>query len=212
MQEKISYHKLLPSFYLQDTVEVAKQLIGKLLVRKIDGQTLSAIICETEAYTGFSDKACHSYKGKSERTQVMFEQGGRAYVYLIYGMYSCFNITTREQGVPEAVLIRAACPVEGIERMKQLRQRKKQIKSLSEKNLLSGPGRLCDGLGITREQNGLPLTGEELFVCEGIAVPARQIAATRRINIDYAEEARDFLYRFVDTKSPCLSLKWREEE
>lgn len=212
MDMEISYRKLPASFYLQDTVAVARQLIGKLLVRKIGGQTLSAIICETEAYTGFSDKACHSYKGKSERTQVMFEQGGRAYVYLIYGMYSCFNITTREQGVPEAVLVRAACPVEGIEQMKQLRQRKKQIKSLSERNLLSGPGRLCDGLGITREQNGVLLTGEELFVCEGIEVPVQQIAATRRINIDYAEEARDFLYRFVDTKSPCLSVKWRGEE
>ena len=120
MDMEISYRKLPASFYLQDTVAVARQLIGKLLVRKIGGQTLSAIICETEAYTGFSDKACHSYKGKSERTQVMFEQGGRAYVYLIYGMYSCFNITTREQSVPEAVLVRAACPVEGIEQMKQL--------------------------------------------------------------------------------------------
>ena len=211
MQEKISHQKLPPSFYLQDTVEVAKQLIGKLLVRKMDGQTLSAIICETEAYTGFSDKACHSYKGKSERTQVMFEQGGRAYVYLIYGMYNCFNITTREEGVPEAVLIRAACPVEGMEQMTALRQRKKQIKSLNEKNLLSGPGRLCDGMGITREQNGVLLTGEELYICEGIQLPEQQIAATKRINIDYAEEAKDFLYRFVDTKSPCLSVKWREE-
>ena len=144
MKENISYQKLPRSFYLDDTVNVAKKLIGKLLVRKIDGETLSAIICETEAYTGFSDKACHSYKGKSERTKVMFEEGGKAYVYLIYGMYSCFNITTREEGVPEAVLIRAACPVEGIERMKELRQSKKQIKSLNEKNLLSGPGRLCE--------------------------------------------------------------------
>ena len=154
MKQNISYQKLPRSFYLDDTVNVAKKLIGKLLVRKIDGETLSAIICETEAYTGFSDKACHSYKGKSERTKVMFEEGGKAYVYLIYGMYSCFNITTREEGIPEAVLIRAACPVEGIERMKELRQSKKQIKSLNEKNLLSGPGRLCDAMGITREQNG----------------------------------------------------------
>ena len=133
MKQNISYQKLPRSFYLDDTVNVAKKLIGKLLVRKIDGETLSAIICETESYTGFSDKACHSYKGKSERTKVMFEEGGKAYVYLIYGMYSCFNITTREEGVPEAVLIRAACPVEGIERMKELRQSKKQIKSLNEK-------------------------------------------------------------------------------
>ena len=195
MKENISYQKLPRSFYLDDTVNVAKKLIGKLLVREIGGETLSAIICETEAYTGFSDKACHSYKGKSERTKVMFEEGGKAYVYLIYGMYSCFNITTREEGVPEAVLIRAACPVEGIERMKELRQSKKQIKSLNEKNLLSGL-----------------LTENELFICEGISVPEEQIAATKRINIDYAEEARDFLYRFVDTKSTCLSVKWRGQE
>lgn len=132
--------KLPPEFYLQDTVQVARQLIGKLLVRRVEGQTLSAIICETEAYTGFSDKACHSYKGSSPRTRVMFEVGGKAYVYLIYGMYSCLNVTTREEGVPEAVLIRAASPVEGIERMMQLRQSKKPIKSLKENTLLSGPG------------------------------------------------------------------------
>ncbi len=207
----IGTKKLPAAFYLQDTVEVARQLIGKRLVHRVNGQELSAIICETEAYTGFSDKACHSYKGRTERTEVMFEAGGRAYVYLIYGMYCCFNITTREAGVPEAVLIRAACPLEGIETMRALRQQKKPVKSLNEKNLLSGPGRLCAGMGLGREHNGLVLTGEELYLCEGIAVPPEQIAATRRINIDYAQEARDFLYRFVDTKSPCLSQKWKGE-
>ena len=204
--------KLPPEFYLQDTVQVARQLIGKLLVRRVEGQTLSAIICETEAYTGFSDKACHSYKGSSPRTRIMFEAGGRAYVYLIYGMYSCLNVTTREEGVPEAVLIRAASPVEGIERMMQLRQSKKPIKSLKENTLLSGPGRLCDALAITREQNGLSLCGDELFICEGVELPQQQIAATPRINIDYAQEAKDYLYRFVDTKNPCLSVKYREGE
>lgn len=207
----IGTKKLPAAFYLQDTVEVARQLIGKRLVHRVNGQELSAIICETEAYTGFSDKACHSYKGRTERTEVMFEAGGRAYVYLIYGMYCCFNITTREAGVPEAVLIRAACPVGGIETMRALRQQKKPVKTLNEKNLLSGPGRLCAGMGLGREHNGLVLTGEELYLCEGIAVPPEQIAATRRINIDYAQEARDFLYRFVDTKSPCLSQKWKGE-
>lgn len=211
MMSQLSREKLPPQFYLQDTVQVAQQLIGKLLCRRVDGQLLSALICETEAYTGFSDKACHSYRGSSPRTRVMFEVGGKAYVYLIYGMYSCLNITTREEGVPEAVLIRAACPVEGIETMMQLRQSKKPIKSLKEQNLLSGPGRLCDGLGITREDNGVLLTSEELFLCEGISVPPEQIAATERINIDYAQEAKEFLYRFVDTKSPCLSVRWKGE-
>ena len=207
----ISYRKLPSSFYLDDTVTVARNLIGKLLVRRTGGETLSAIICETEAYTGFSDKACHSYRGKSERTQVMFDKGGKAYVYLIYGMYCCFNVTTGGEGVPEAVLIRAAQPVEGTSAMMELRQRKRQIKSLNERNLLSGPGRLCDGLGIGKEDNGKLLTGEELFLCEGISVPPERIAATKRINIDYAQEAKDFLYRFVDKENPCLSLKWKGE-
>ena len=100
-KQPMSTKKLPAAFYLQDTVEVARQLIGKRLVHRVNGQELSAIICETEAYTGFSDKACHSYKGRTERTEVMFEAGGRAYVYLIYGMYCCFNITTREAGVPQ---------------------------------------------------------------------------------------------------------------
>lgn len=99
-KQPMSTEKLPAAFYLQDTVEVARQLIGKRLVHCVNGQELSAIICETEAYTGFSDKACHSYKGRTERTEVMFEAGGRAYVYLIYGMYCCVNITTREAGVP----------------------------------------------------------------------------------------------------------------
>lgn len=204
--------KLPASFYLQDTVEVARQLIGKKLVRRLNGQLLSAIICETEAYTGFSDKACHSYKGKTERTKVMFEPGGRAYVYLIYGMYCCLNITTRQEGVPEAVLIRAACPVQGIETMMALRQQKKPVRNLTAHNLLSGPGKLCSGLGITRAQNGLLLSGEELYLCEGVAVPKERIAATKRIHIDYAQEARDFLYRFVDISSPCLSVRYKGEE
>ena len=140
----------------------------------------------------------------------MFEQGGKAYVYLIYGMYCCFNITSREEGVPEAVLIRAAQPVDGIETMKALRQQKKQIKSLTEKNLLAGPGRLCSAMHIGKEDNGVSLLGDELFVCQGVSVPEEQIGASKRINIDSAEEAVDYLYRFVDKKSPCLSVKWRE--
>lgn len=210
--EEISYRKMEESFYLQDTVALAEALIGKLLCRKINGQLMSAIICETEAYTGFSDKACHSCRGKTKRNEVMFEQGGKAYVYLIYGMYYCFNITAQKEGIPEAVLIRAACPVDGVEQMKQLRQQKKTVKSLTEKNMLAGPGKLCSAFEIGKEQNGISLLGEELFVCEGITIPKEQIAATKRINIDYAEEAADYLYRFVDTKSPCLSVKWKGEK
>ena len=148
-KQPMSTKKLPAAFYLQDTVEVARQLIGKRLVHRVNGQELSAIICETEAYTGFSDKACHSYKGRTERTEVMFEAGGRAYVYLIYGMYCCFNITTREAGVPEAVLIRAACPLEGIETMRALRQQKKTGQKFKRKESSLRPGQAVqrDGAG-----------------------------------------------------------------
>ena len=204
MQQMISYRKLPSSFYLDDTVTVARNLIGKLLVRRTGGETLSAIICETEAYTGFSDKACHSYRGKSERTQVMFDKGGKAYVYLIYGMYCCFNVTTGGEGVPEAVLIRAAQPVEGTSAMMELRQRKRQIKSLNERNLLSGPGRLCDGLGIGKEDNGKLLTGEELFLCEGISVPPNGLRQPKESTLIMRRKQKIFFTDLWTRKVPVF--------
>ena len=193
----IGTKKLPAAFYLQDTVEVARQLIGKRLVHRVNGQELSAIICETEAYTGFSDKACHSYKGRTERTEVMFEAGGRAYVYLIYGMYHCLNFVTEAEGEPAAVLLRGLEPVEGLARMSLNRFGKLpgELTSYQKKHFLDGPGKVCKALALTRAQNGLDLCGQELFLWDpGERPPV--IHTGPRIGIDYAEEAVHFPWRF----------------
>ncbi len=142
--------KLDKTFYIRDTLPVAKELLGKKLVHKINGRILSGIIVETEAYMGIQDKAAHSYGGrKTERTKVMFEAGGVSYIYFIYGLYYCFNVVTAEEGIPQAVLIRAVQPVEGIEDMALLRVNK-NIKELTKKqiiNIANGPAKQKITLG-----------------------------------------------------------------
>ena len=138
-------------FYERPTLEVAKELLGKLLVRMWDGKRISGIIIETEAYIGEDDPACHASVGKTPRNCIMYGQAGFAYVYFIYGMYFCLNVVTERYGFPAAVLIRALEPVEGIEWMKKWRNKDK----LSE--LTSGPGKLTQALFITKELNGVDL-------------------------------------------------------
>lgn len=213
----MEYQKLPPEFYLRDTETVARELLGKLLVTQSAGGVCAGRIVETEGYLGPRDKAAHSYKASPfGRTNVMYEPGGKAYVYLIYGMYYCMNVVTREQGVPEAVLIRALEPVEGIKRMTARRQaslRKKPgeegVRPIPRNNLLNGPGKLCLGLGIDKTLYGEKLWGERIFIAQGEPVPDQDVGITPRINIDYAEEAKDFLLRYVVKNSPCLSVKWK---
>lgn len=202
------WEKLPPEFYLRDTVEVAQDLIGRYLVREGPGGRLACRVTETEAYCGPADPACHSYRKaarKGGRTNVMYEAGGLAYVYLIYGMYCCFNVVTRPKGEPEAVLIRSAQPILGLPRMAENRR----MEAVREKALLTGPGKLCQGMEISRELYGEPLWGEKLWLCEGEPVPAEAVAATPRINVDYAGEAASWPWRFVERESPFLSLKYR---
>ncbi len=204
----MEYKKLLPEFYLQDTVTVAKQLLGKYLVHETDKGRLVCRITETEAYCGPTDKACHSYQKRSPdgRTNIMYKSGGHSYVYLIYGMYHCFNVVTCPEGQPEAVLIRSAKPVDGIELMKQLRISKKG-KIPKETELLSGPGKLCTAMSITRENYGNCLWGDKLYIAEGEAVTASSIACGPRINVDYAGEDALLPYRFCDVDCGYLSKK-----
>lgn len=194
-------------FFLCGAVQLAKKLIGLSLVHNSPEGTASGIIVETEAYAGRADAACHSYKkqGPSEgaRTNVMFEPGGRSYVYLIYGMYHCFNVTANVSGEPEAVLIRAIEPREGIDLME--RRRGKHCKNI--KQLCSGPGKLCIAMGITREHYGIDLLGETLFLQEGEAVEESRITATPRINVDYAGEWALKPYRFAVQDSPFISTR-----
>lgn len=161
---------LHPSFFARSTLQVAPEVLGKYLVR---GEH-AYMITEVEAYVGPHDKACHAYKGRTARTEVMFGPAGQWYVYLIYGMYHMLNIVTDAENYPAAVLIR------GVED-------------------ISGPGRLTKRLSITREFNGKPaLSDSGLWIEDrGVVVPKKHILRTPRIGIDYAEEWKDKPYRFV---------------
>lgn len=195
--------KLPPSFYLRDTVTVAKDLLGKYLVTVSEEGVTVCQITETEAYAGPEDPACHSSRGNPKgRTNVMYDPGGKSYVYLIYGMYCCFNVTTCPKGDPQAVLIRSAQPVEGIDLMCRRRGR--------DDNLCTGPGKLCIAMGISRDDYGQELWGERIYLLQAPPVAPQRIAATSRINVDYAGEAAQWPYRFVIKDSPYLSVKLKK--
>lgn len=195
--------KLERDFYERETLEVARNLLGKYLVHNTDtGRTVGKIV-EVEAYkgsNGSNDTASHAYNEKyTSRTKVMFGKGGHAYVYLIYGVYYCMNIVTNQENYPEAVLVRALEPIEGIDIMKIRRATDKTL------NLCSGPGKLCQAMGITKEENEMDLCGERMYLLQGEAMSNENIVATPRINIDYAKEAREYPWRFIIKDSPFVS-------
>ena len=193
-------------FYTRDGLTLARELIGKTLVHRINGRELRGIITETEAYMGVTDKASHAYGGRrTKRTETMYLEGGHAYVYLIYGIYSCMNITASVDGNPEAVLIRCVMPEGDVQEiLEQVRavSRKKNLPRLAEEmtdaelyGLTNGPGKLCCGMGITRKQNAVDmLTGDLFVVDEGWR--ASEILTLPRVGIDYAEEAAEYPWRF----------------
>lgn len=191
--------KLSRNFYNKDARVVAQELIGKILVREYDNNIIKTRITETEAYIGAIDKASHGYGGKrTQRTEVMFGPPGFAYVYLIYGMYYCLNFVTEESGICSAVLLRSVEPVDNIELM-CLNRYKKSLKEISKqqrKNLSNGPGKLCSSLYINKELNGLDMMGTELYVADD-GFENFQVEKSKRINIDYAEEAKDYLWRYT---------------
>lgn len=183
---------LVKDFYARDTLKVARELLGKKLVRRIGGIELSGMIVETEAYCGRQDSACHAHRGQTPRNAIMFGHPGHAYVYFTYGMHYMLNLVTEEEGSPCAVLIRAVLPLAGIEEMEARRQKK-------GKQLTNGPAKLCQAFGIDKSLNGWDLTcGEELWVEKCKNIPAGKIIATPRIGIDYAQkEHREALWRFL---------------
>jgi len=190
--------KIRRPFYEQPTIQVARQLLGKYLVRKHpDGKTVGKIV-ETEAYVGPHDLACHAAKGRTARTEVMFGAAGHAYVYFIYGVYYCLNIVTEDVGHASAVLIRAVEPVEGIELMKKRRGTAKLH------NLASGPGKLCLALNIDKALNGADMCGNALYV-EDRGEPAPKILARPRVGVDYAGKWKDEPWRFLLRGSEFVS-------
>lgn len=197
------------NFFDGDTVEIARLLVGKYLVRQYGGVTLAARITETEAYVGRVDKACHAYNYRwTERTKTLFAPPGTAYVYLIYGMHCCLNFVTEPEGEPAAVLVRGLTPRYGLDIIAENRFHCKaaDMTAYQKKNFLNGPGKVCAGMNIDRTLNGLPHGSRELFLCDSltdIGLPdwredgePLDIKVSKRIGIDYAEEAVDFPWRF----------------
>ena len=190
--------KLPRSFYEQNTIDVAKQLLAKYLIRRHpEGDTTGRIV-ETEAYVGPHDLACHASKGRTARTEVMFGTAGHAYVYFIYGFYNMLNLVTEAKDYPAAVLIRAVEPVDGIPMMKT-RRRNDALHSLA-----SGPGKLCQAFAIDRALNGADLRGNVLYV-EDRGDPLPKFKTTPRIGVDYAGKWKNKPYRFVVRGSEFVS-------
>jgi len=201
--------KLERDFYNRDSLIVARELLGKILVHETDGRKLSARIVETEAYMGIEDRAAHSYGGKrTPRVEIMYGGPGYSYVYMIYGMYYCFNIVTREQGIPQAVLIRAAEPLEEQDSMAFNRYKKPfdRLDGNQIKGLTNGPGKLCKAFLIDRNLNKEDLCGDRLYLEEG-ANEKFNITAAKRVGIDYAGEAKDYLWRFYIEGNKYVSVK-----
>lgn len=226
--------KRLPrEFFMTDALILSQALLGKIMVHRTPYGTVRGIITETEAYMGVEDKGSHTYMGRrTERTEPMFHIGGTSYVYFIYGMYNCMNITAGEAEIPQAALIRAVEPADEASReiMEKLRaeklsHRKKapeyagtqsacipdksakdqpgrdkgaQLPSSVRKHLADGPGKLCIAMDITKKDNDVDMAeSEDFFLTEGIEVEEAQIEKGKRIGIDYAEEAADYLWRFT---------------
>lgn len=190
-------------FYMRDAVTVGKDILGKIIVKKTaDGRIMSGRITEVEAYMGTTDKASHSYGGRrTKRTEVMYKEGGYSYVFLIYGMYECFNVTAGREGDPQAVLIRGVEPLEN----KNLMWEKRKVKK--EKDISNGPGKLTKALGITREDNGVDLVASENLWLEDDGYKVKDIIETTRIGIDYAEEDVLKPWRFYIKDSIFVSKK-----
>lgn len=185
--------KLCGNFFIREnTLQIASDLLGKLLVMRTEsGVRVSAMIVETEAYLGEIDKAAHSFGGRrTKRNEITYSEGGHVYVYFVYGMYYQLNFVTGPAEHPHAVLIRAGEPVEGIETMRERRS------SMPDKNLTSGPGKLCIAMGIDKSLNGENLMGEWIWVENYKTFLSEEISAGKRIGIDYAEEFAEKPWRF----------------
>lgn len=184
------------AFFARDALTVARELLGKTLLHGLAG----GIIVETEAYIGPEDKGSHAYGGRrTKRTEPLFGEAGHAYVYLIYGLYCCLNVVTGLPGEPQCVLIRALRPTLGLEAMAARRGGR------PERELCRGPGKLCIALDIDRELNERDMTQGDFVFLQGEDIPEAEIERSKRIGIDYAGEARDYLWRFTVKGDPYVS-------
>jgi DNA-3-methyladenine glycosylase len=197
--------KLPLSFYRRDDVlQIAKEMLGKLLITRLEGIETWGRIVETEAYYGVIDRASHAYGGRrTKRTEIMYAPGGVAYVYLCYGIHHLFNVITHDLDIPHAILVRAVEPVQGTDMMLWRTGKKK-----ADHTLTKGPGNVSKALGIRTDHSGYSLLGKEIFLADdGYVLKKSQIIQSPRIGVDYAGEDALLPYRFYVRGNPYVSGK-----
>jgi DNA-3-methyladenine glycosylase len=199
--EETACLQLAREFYARPAAVVARALLGCMLVQRLkSGRLIVARIVETEAYIGEHDRACHAHRGLTPRTQTMYGPAGHAYVYFIYGVHDMLNVVCQPEGRPEAVLLRAAAPQQGIAIMRRRRGMAR------DRDLARGPGRLCRAFAITRADDGTDLcSGSRLWIAPGGLTGAEKVLRTPRIGVDYAGADALRLLRFVVAGDPHVS-------
>jgi DNA-3-methyladenine glycosylase len=209
-QRRLLLRPLPRPFYARSAERVARDLLGCLLVRRLDDDLLVGRIVESEAYVGEEDKACHARHGKTARNAVMYGEPGHAYVYFVYGVHDMLNVVCQPRGRPEAVLLRALEPLQGLERMRRLRG----VQALTA--LASGPGKLCRALKVTRRENGTDLCGDTLWIAAGGLAANEKVRRSARIGVDYAgPDAKRLRRYYVDGNSHVSRLPgvpWRRRD
>jgi DNA-3-methyladenine glycosylase len=196
--------KLPRSFYTRNLLTVAKELLGKILVKYNNEETISGRIVEVEAYDGSIDEAAHTFRGKTKRNEIMFKEGGYLYVYFTYGNHFCSNIVTGREGRGTAVLIRAVEPLDGIDLMIKNRYKRGLLNEKERYNLTSGPGKVCGAFGIDRKHYGMDLTGNEIYLLNQPKISVDKIIITKRIGI---KKSVDLPWRFYIKNNPYTSRK-----
>ncbi len=199
-----SLNKLERKFYTRNVIIVARELLGKILVKKERGKILAGKIVEVEAYDGAVDQAAHTFTGRTKRNYIMFDEGGFFYVYFTYGNHYCCNVVTGKKDHGTAVLIRAVEPVAGIETMIKNRYGRKLLNDKEKYNLTSGPGKVCRAMAITKKQYGLDLTGDRVYILKQPKINSEKIEITERIGI---KKSIELPWRFYIKYNPFVSRK-----
>lgn len=204
MNDILSNKKLQKAFYKREVTVVARNLLGKILVKNDGKYSLAGKIVEVEAYHGDFDEAAHSFKGRSKRTEIMFKEGGYLYVYFTYGAHFCCNVVTGKDGQGTAVLIRAVEPLFNVNKMIKNRFCRKLKSEKEIFNLTSGPGKVCEAFKIDKSFSGIDLLGDQIFILENKKVNQKFIGISKRIGIT---RSVDLPWRFFIKDNPFLSRK-----
>ncbi len=204
MDSLLSIPKLSRDFYTRDVIVVAKNLLGKILVKNYRNKVLAGKIVEVEAYDGTIDEAAHTFIGKTKRNEIMFDEGGFIYVYFTYGAHFCCNVVTGVKGIGTAVLIRAVEPLLGIEDMSNNRFGHNLLNEKEKIKLTNGPGKLCKAFNIDRSYNAIDLTGDEIFLLNQKKISVNKIVVAQRIGI---KKSIHLPWRFYIKDNPYVSRK-----